>query len=269
MSGTSVALSTSSCYPEGVASAFEQAARLGYDGVEVMVWREPATQDVDALRDLVQTHQVPVLSVHAPTLLLTQRVWGRQPWGKVDRSVEMAQALGAPVIVVHPPFRWQTRYARGFVDGVAARQRETDVKISIENMFPWKARAQDDGRAVKERAAYLPHWNPVPLDYANVTLDLSHAGISGLDALAAARALGPRLAHVHLTDSTGSNRDEHLVPGRGTQPCAELLAELGPLGFTGSVAVEVTTRRLTPQEREEALAGSLTFARQHLGARTP
>ncbi|MCW2680815.1 MAG: hypothetical protein JWM62_2216, partial [Frankiales bacterium] len=33
-----VGLATASVYPESTAAAFEIAARLGYDGVEVMVW---------------------------------------------------------------------------------------------------------------------------------------------------------------------------------------------------------------------------------------
>jgi hypothetical protein len=36
VSGPPVALSTSSVYPERTPDAFEMAARLGYDGVEVM-----------------------------------------------------------------------------------------------------------------------------------------------------------------------------------------------------------------------------------------
>ena len=39
-----IGLSTASVYPEGVAAAFELAARLGYDGVEVMVWTDPLTR---------------------------------------------------------------------------------------------------------------------------------------------------------------------------------------------------------------------------------
>ena len=58
-----------------------------------------------------------------------------------------------------------------------------------------------------------------------------------------ADAMGASLAHVHLGDGTGEGRDEHLVPGRGAQPCAELLESLAERGFTGSVAVEVSTRR--------------------------
>ena len=258
-----VLLSTSSCYPASTESAFADAARLGYDGLELMVWKWPETRDPDRLGEYAQTYGVPVLAVHSPTLLLTQRVWGTDAWGKIDRSVELAEAVGAEVVVVHPPFRWQREYAAGFVEGIARRQAATDVKIAVENMFPWKARAKDGSRT-KERHAYLPHWDPVALDYEHVTLDLSHAGIAGQDPLAMAHALGPRLAHIHLTDSTGSNRDEHLAPGRGNQPCRELLAALPELGFSGSIAVEVTTRKMKPAERERALTESLAFAREHL-----
>ena len=82
-----VALSTASAYPEGCAAAFSLAGRLGYDGVEVMVWTDPLTREAGALRRLSEHYGVPVLSVHAPTLLVTQRVWGTDPWAKVDRSV--------------------------------------------------------------------------------------------------------------------------------------------------------------------------------------
>ncbi|MFL6174347.1 MAG: sugar phosphate isomerase/epimerase family protein, partial [Marmoricola sp.] len=93
-----VGLSTASVYPEGVASAFELAARLGYDGVEVMVWTDPLTREAGALRTLSRLHGIPVLSVHAPTLLVTQRVWGTDPWDKIDRSVELADELGADTV---------------------------------------------------------------------------------------------------------------------------------------------------------------------------
>ena len=43
--GAKVALSTASCYPETCTTAFEMAADLGFDGVEVMVWTDPVSQD--------------------------------------------------------------------------------------------------------------------------------------------------------------------------------------------------------------------------------
>ena len=77
--------------------------------------------------------------------------------------------------------------------------------------------------------------------------------------------LGERLTHVHLADGSGSVRDEHLVPGRGGQPCAEFLQLLPGSGFAGDVVVEVGTRKHTDSQRAEDLRESLDFARAHLG----
>ncbi|MEO7234260.1 MAG: sugar phosphate isomerase/epimerase [Lapillicoccus sp.] len=249
-----IGLSTASVYPGSCAATFDLASRLGYDGVEVMVWTDPVTQEPGAVRALSELHGMPVLSVHAPTLLLTQRIWGTEPWDKVDRSVEMAQELGAPTVVLHPPFRWQRDYAEGFADGIATREHDTGIRLAVENMFPWRA-------GQREMLAYLPHWDPVDQPYDHVTLDLSHTATAGSDAMAMALTLGDRLAHVHLADGAGSPRDEHLVPGRGTQPCAELLEHLAQRGYDGSVVVEVSTRRHDAEAREVDLAAALAFAR--------
>jgi sugar phosphate isomerase/epimerase len=259
---TPVALSTSSVYPERTPDAFEAAARLGYDGLEVMVYTDPVSQDADVLRRLMDYHQVPVLAVHAPSLLLTQRVWGREPWGKLMRAKDLAERLGAGVVVVHPPFRWQREYVRGFEAGLAGLAEETDVIFAVENMFPLRA-------GTAEVTGYAPHWDPVTLDVPNVTLDLSHTAASGSDAIVMAGNLDGRLAHVHLADGTGAPGgpipDEHLVPGRGRQPCAELLRDLTATGYRGLVVVEVNTRRAgTREQRMTDLGDALAFARNHL-----
>lgn len=255
-----VSLSTASVYPESCAAAFDMASRLGYDGVEVMVWTDPVTQEAGALSRLAEHYGIPVRSVHAPTLLLTQRVWGTDPWGKVDRSIELAGEVGAATVVLHPPFRWQREYAAGFADGVARREADTGICLAVENMYPWRARN-------REIEAYLPHWDPVRMPYAHVTLDLSHTATAGSDALAMVGDLGARLVHLHLADGSGSVLDEHLVPGHGTQPCAEVLESLAAQRFSGDVVVEVGTRKLASELRESRLAESLVFARLHLEPR--
>jgi sugar phosphate isomerase/epimerase len=80
--------------------------------------------------------------------------------------------------------------------------------------------------------------------------------------------LGGRLAHVHMADGSGMpNRDEHLVPGRGTQPCAPVLEKLSADGYSGIVVLEVNTRRATTREARLAdLAEALDFTRRHLAA---
>jgi sugar phosphate isomerase/epimerase len=55
------------------------------------------------------------------------------------------------------------------------------------------------------------------------------------------------------------------VPGRGGQPCAELLGLLSATGYPGAVVVEVNTNKAPTREARLAdLAQSLAFAREHL-----
>jgi sugar phosphate isomerase/epimerase len=255
-----IALSSASVYPESTATAFELAARLGYDGVEVMVWTDPVSQDVEALKRLSDYHGTPVLAIHAPCLVVTQRVWGTEPWAKLVRARNAAETLGAATVVVHPPFRWQRDYARDFIQGIARMADETDVRFAVENMFPLRAR----GRTV---TPYSPDYDPSEEEFRHFTLDLSHTAVSQSDALEMATRMGERLTHIHIADGLGTARDEHLVPGRGGQPCAELLEGLASRGFDGTVVVEINTRRAeTRIERETDLVEALAFTRLHLAA---
>ncbi|MEE1621336.1 sugar phosphate isomerase/epimerase [Zafaria sp. Z1313] len=254
-----VALSSASVYPLNVHDAFSVAHDLGYDGVEVLVTGNHISQDPGKLMDLSSRYGQPIMAIHAPTLLLTQQVWG-SAWNKIERSAKMAADVGCDVVVVHPPFRWQGTYATGFAEGVRRIMEEYGVKIAVENMYPWRARG-------REAKMYLPHWNPVPQPYDYVTWDFSHAAIADMDSHEAFQALGERLTHVHLCDGRDNGKDEHLVPGRGTQPVSEAMGHLRSSGWNGVVAVEVSTRKAKGAgEREEWLGETLEFARRHLEA---
>ena len=273
-----VGLSTASVYPLRTEAAFEYAARLGYDGVELMVWAETVSQDVDAIAKLSQRYAVPVLAVHAPCLLISQRVWGANPILKLERSVRAAEKLGAQTVVVHPPFRWQRRYAEGFSEQVADLEASSDVMVAVENMFPFRAdrffggdaasierRRKRGGRPGPAISAFAPSYDPLDGDHAHYTLDLSHTATAGTDAMDMAARMGSGLVHLHLTDGSGASVDEHLVPGRGTQPTVEVCEMLAAGDFSGHVILEVTTSGVrTEDQREALLRESLEFARTYL-----
>lgn len=162
--------------------------------------------------------------------------------------------------MVHPPFRWQRNYAKDFVTGIWRMADETDVRFAVENMYPWRYRD-------REMLAYAPDWDVTNDDYRHFTVDLSHTATARTDSLAMVDRMGDRLAHVHLADGKGSAKDEHLVPGRGDQPCAELLERLARTSFDGHVVIEVNTRRaMSSAEREADLAEALAFTRLHLAS---
>lgn len=273
-----VGLSTASVYPLRTEAAFEYAAELGYDGVELMVWAEAVSQDIGAIAKLSRRYHMPVLSVHAPCLLISQRVWGANPISKLTRSVQAAERLGAQTVVVHPPFRWQRRYADGFSDQVAELETRSDVMVAVENMFPFRAdRFFGSGQPSIERmrkrggrpgvgiSAFAPSYDPLDGNHAHYTLDLSHTATAGTDALEMAGRMGSGLVHLHLCDGSGASTDEHLVPGRGNQPTVEVCQMLAGSDFAGHVILEVTTSGArTKAEREALLTESLQFARTHL-----
>lgn len=273
-----IALSTASVYPQSVETGFALAAELGYDGIELMVWTDPASQDADAVAKLSRRYGMPVLAVHAPCLLITQRVWGSDPVARLNRAVDTAAFLGARSVVVHPPFRWQRRYADGFADQVASLEQRSGIVVAVENMFPMRAdRFFGAGAAAAERlarrggapgasvSAFAPSIDPTDAGHAHYTLDLSHTATAGMDAVALAERMGDGLAHLHLADGQGAAVDQHLLPGHGTQPCAQVCATLAAGGFDGMAVLEINSQSArTRRDRSVMLAEALAFARTNL-----
>ncbi|CAN5157489.1 sugar phosphate isomerase/epimerase [soil metagenome] len=251
-----IGMSTSCVFPLPVASAFRLAREAGFDGVEIMVTQEPQTQSPSALLELSRRYDMPILSVHVPVLPLTQLVWGSNPALKLERSAELALEVGATTVVVHPPYRWQPRYARRFMEHVDEVSGDYRVEVAVENMFPLAAGPLRVG-------VFSPGWDPLASGARAITLDFSHAALAGRDSLELAMSAGGRLRHVHLCDSTGSGlTDEHLVPGRGAQPVAEVLQYLGQRGWNGSLVAEVATRAAGGDtERLAMLTETVRFAR--------
>ncbi|MDI2031187.1 sugar phosphate isomerase/epimerase family protein [Saccharopolyspora sp. TS4A08] len=269
-----VGLSSASVWPQPARAAFEMSADLGFDGVEVMVWADAVSQDVKALSRLSQQHGVPVLAVHAPCLLITQRVWSPEPEERLRKAVVAASELGASTVVVHPPFRWQRRYAEAFPELVEELEETSGIKIAVENMFPLRPpnslnrlrTARSSGaKGNGGLSAFKPSPDPTDVGFRNYTLDLSHAAAAHVDAIELLKRMSSGLAHVHLADGTGAAHDEHLLPGQGSQPCAEVCEALAADGYEGSVVLEVNTRKAkNPQQRADLLAEALLFARLHL-----
>jgi len=77
---------------------------------------------------------------------------------------------------------------------------------------------------------------------------------------------GSRLRHIHLTDGSGTFKDEHLLPGQGNQHAWEVIERAVTGGFDGDIVLEVNTRKFSGEgagqgARFEALSETLTQTR--------
>jgi len=254
-----IGLSSTSVYPLGLESTFKLSSELGFDGVEVMVTADKDTQNAETINELVKKYSHPVLSIHSPVLIMTSKVFGRLPQDKLTKTAELANAVGATTIVVHPPYKWQVVYRNNFKKIIESIEDTYNVTVAVENMFGWNIRG-------KEFDVFYPSWNPESENIRSRTLDFSHSASQGSNALDLAKSWGSSLKHVHLCDGHSQKDkfhifDEHLVPGKGTQPVKETLEHLRDIGFDGYVVAEINTKTKRKKKRNKLLKNTLNFAR--------
>ncbi len=259
--GPRIACSTVSLLSLPLHEVFPLIAETGFHGVEVMVTKDPDTQDAARLRELAEDNGLAIEAVHAPFLLVTRSVWGTDPVGKIDRAIELAEGVGAPLVVIHPPYRWQSRYRAWLGEQLPMLAERTDVVVAVENMFPVRIRGRKVGAFHAVRTLEDLE------GFEHVVFDTSHAAVAGLDLLEALVQLRGRLRHVHLSDNAGKGWDSHLPVSEGVLPLDRFLDGLSAEGFAGTISLEIDLRRLAGDP--EALRRALVANREFCAARLP
>jgi sugar phosphate isomerase/epimerase len=252
--------STAAFFGQPLRTAFRHIASAGFESVEVMVTNDPASQEPHLIADAAREFGLSVEALHAPFLLLTRKVWGTDPVQKIYRTVDVAEHVGASLVVVHPPYRWQPAYRRWLDERLPGFVERTGVTVAVENMFPL--------RLSRERAMRF-HAGGALGDlerFGAVVLDTSHAAVSGDDVREARRRLRERLVHVHLSNNAGRGWDSHLPVEEGVLPIGELLEDLATDGFGGTISLELDLRaHMGSEERlREILVRQRGFCEQRL-----
>ena len=237
--------------------ALDAIAEAGFSAIELMVSRDPTTHRPETPLRLARERGLRIASVHGPFLAVTKRVWGADPLGKVRRGLDMCRAVGADLLVVHPPLLWERAYAR-WLGTPAARGDGRPPLLAVETMYPrWVGR--------RRLRAYM--WtDPAELAASTprIALDTSHLAVAREDPLGWFARLLPRVAHIHLSDNARDGRDGHLELGRGGLPLRALLAEARLSGYAGSIALEVSVRAYL--EHRGALVEALRRNREFVEA---
>jgi sugar phosphate isomerase/epimerase len=239
---TRVLFSSAAFFGRPLAEAMRLAAEAGFGGVEVMVTRDPASQDPRRIRELAAGYGLEVGALHAPCLLLTRRIWGTDPVAKIYRSMEVAEEAGASLVVMHPPFRWQRGYRAWLDERLRGLEERTGVVVAFENMFPVHVGSRP--------VTFHSNQDLDELDrFDDLVLDTSHAAVAGHDLREVRQRFGGRLRHVHLSDNAGKGWDSHLPPGEGVLDLDDFLIDLGAAGYDGAVTLEVDLRRAASDPR--------------------
>ncbi|MCJ7739354.1 MAG: sugar phosphate isomerase/epimerase [Anaerolineae bacterium] len=277
-----IVLSTGSVYTYGLGRVIDLAARAGYDGVEVLVDDRWDTRQPRYLKRLARDAGLPIVAVHNPFVPHVEG-WPANPVERLLQSVDLAQDLGARVVVAHPPrkrrgVRVQSyggqfhqlefvcpllgcgRESRQYVDFLQTRLAELEatsgVQVGVENMPAKSFLGRPFDRFWLNKAESLAA-------LSHVTLDTTHVGTWGLDLLEYAGVVRSKMIHVHLSDFDGR---EHRLPGEGHLALPELLRTLARSGYAGAISVEVSPGAFDISNEDTCLQGlcqALVYCREY------
>ncbi len=212
-----VGLSSTQLWGYRVPEALTCAAELGYDIVEVWaehVWTQG--DDPEAVRWRAVELGLTV-TVHSASwdLNLTARNAGVREASvqQVIRSIDLARAIGAAMITVHPgrtslhgcdlPFHWELQVEAFRTLAEAGAQRR--VQVNVELVEPIKREFLTEPEDANRLLAAVAHPNlGVTFDVAHIPLDRSPGALL--------RTLH-RLDEVHLSDATAQTL--HVPLGQG------------------------------------------------------
>jgi sugar phosphate isomerase/epimerase len=240
--------------------ALDVLAEAGFVEIELMVTRDPRTQEPELPGRLAAERGLRIASVHGPFLAISKTVWGLDPVQKIRRGADFCRSVGATSMIVHPPYLWERAYARWTTTEMEAYSAETGVTVAVETMYPkWVA-----GRKLRgyrwldpaELGRQAPH----------IALDTSHVTVARRDLLDSYHAIADRLVHVHLSDNAGDGRDGHLEIEQGVLPLDRFLGELRRDGYSGVVSLELSVRRYLqrPKELVDALRRNRVYVEKRL-----
>lgn len=243
--------------------ALDLIAEAGFTEIELMVTRDPSTQQASIPARLAAERGIKIASVHGPFLAITKTVWGMDPVGKITRGLEMCAELGANLLVVHPPFLWEREYSAWLANEAAGVEADTGIRVAVETMYPkWMA-----GRKLRAYRWLEPRSLHAAVNSA--VIDTSHLAVARLDLLTALDTLLPKLAHIHLSDNAGDGRDGHLPVEQGILPLDRFLAEVGRSDYAGAVCLELSVRRFVeqPETLVKMLRRNKAYVEEHLAGK--
>lgn len=249
----------------GYEQGIEKLCKIGYDRLDLTL-THLGTSDNDVLlsdnyletalkmRNIANKYGVSFNQSHAPYRFKNNDLIGNASDRanailKIKRAIEIAGAVGAEVIVVHPLHKrnfnsnspdFFFNVNMEFYSLIAETAIKNGVKIALENM--WQRNIYTNGIIADvcsnpyEFARYLDALNEKYSCFV-ACLDIGHCALTGVDPCDAVKILGSRLRALHVHDNNTLS-DMHMLPFTGTVDFIALMQALKESNYTGALTFE-------------------------------
>jgi sugar phosphate isomerase/epimerase len=226
-------------------AALQKAAALGYDALELWPPQIAACQTNDLRRELAA--YCAALGTPAVRLNAAGAAYFDAPLaspGAFVRVLDHLQAdiLAAEALGMRHTLTWEGRRPAGLTPSALYG----DYLQAATTLFRQAvAFGRDHGVALTievhpftfgiDLEWLLRLFDGVDADDFGLTFDCAHFGVGRpADYALAIRRLGPRIHHVHFSDSDLRTSELHLVPGRGRLDLPAILAALREINYAGT-----------------------------------
>jgi sugar phosphate isomerase/epimerase len=231
-----LAISTASFTGYGLDRTFALAAEAGLDGIEVAIRHSDFdSYDPLYLKALSKRHNLPIVAIAAPENVSP---------AKAEKTIEVALAVGAPLVTISPPDLFDFRYKKWIQNELRDLRKKKNIQLALTN-----APAQTV-------LGILPKYslnNTEELkSFPDVALDTSNAASHGEPLLEVYAALKQNIVHIYL--SNAKSDQDHLLPTDGNLPLESLLTRLGRDKFAGAITLRVTPKALGVGKTDKVLA---------------
>ena len=277
--------------PEDV---LRQAARLGFDGVELgfrkggpcdpLLWKD---DDTKRLRDLMAETGVKVLTVgmFGEQNLSPDKTVREQSRKNMEWAIRLAPQLGTNIVTtlaLGDPHEWPAKQVGLFGEvfgGLARVAEDNGVRIGIEN---WPAATIDQGIRIRN-LAYSPEmfeqiFDAVPSLAIGLEYDPSHLYWQGVDYVQVIRDFADRMVFMHAKDTEilsaefsrvgiyGRGWWRYRIPGLGEVDWDAVTTALVEIGYNAGVVIEHEDSVFSGDRFDEGLTIGLKFLKQTLKA---
>jgi sugar phosphate isomerase/epimerase len=240
-----ISISTGTLFIFPLRKAFEMAAEVGFEGVELIINQD--FQRVNSRKLMTELAEIiPIISIHAPFMPLDG--WGT-PVDSLKRTVELAAGVGVPLVTFHPPswlgfelgfWRWLYR--------IHDFQKEVgggEVLLAMENM-PWTGKFKTNQYILSQTEKMIEFATERNLYH---TFDCTHMGSGKANFINDFYLFygSGRIRNVHFSDY-GHGR-EHLLPGHGILPLTRFLNHLSTTGYDETLTLELSPHEFPRDER--------------------
>lgn len=249
-------LFTSGYQRSPIGEMFADAARFGYDYVELWGARPHAyppdlkKYGVQELRKLSEAYSmpIPIFTPETNAYPYNFMAGSEGQWADsieyIKLSMDMAVELGCEATLIsaaHAGYSathdeiW-ARLIRSLRELVAHAEK-LHHKLILEPLTPYES------NVVTTANDLCRVFEALPSEYLVGMCDVVPPFVQHESILSYFDKLGEKMCHLHIVDNCGGD-DTHLLPGEGSMPLPELMAELKERDYRGTATIELVTNYL-------------------------